>query len=293
MDQSLSHLPLRKRFELERVVETILAASEDVAMIILYGSYARGGWKEAADLSPNRRSGHVSDYDILVITGGKAAAYDTVLWEDVAMECRGRELSAHVRIIAHDIDFVNGRLTEGQYFFKDIAREGKMLYDPGEVILSHEKRFTPKQRRRIAQGHFDSWFDDAQKLFKAFGFCFGEGDYKQAAFLLHQTAETAYKTLLLVLTNYCPHEHYLGVLGLMAAELDGLLRDIFPQETKEQRDRFKHFDYAYIGGRYDPKYRISKDDLDYFSARVKRLLELTEEICLANLADENFFWKEL
>ena len=286
MDKSLSHLPLRKRFELERIVETIIAASDDVKMIILFGSYARGGWKEPIDLAPDRRSGHVSDYDILAITGGQASAYDTVLWEDVEMECRGLNLSAHVRIIVHDIDFVNNRLAEGQFFFKDIVREGKMLHDPGDVVLTHEVKFTPRQKRLIAQGHFDEWFESANDFFDNYEYKYGKRRYKNAAFQLHQSAEAAYKTLLLVLTNYCPHEHYLGVLGMMAREQDESLADVFPQDTKEQRQQFKHFDYAYIGARYDPKYQISKDDLDYFSAQVKRLLELTENICQASLKVE-------
>ncbi len=286
MDKSLSHLPLRKRDELERVVQAILAASHEVVMVILFGSYARGGWKEAADLSPNRPSGHVSDYDILLVTSSKASAYDTVLWEDVSMECRRLELSAHVRIISHEIDFVNHRLMEGQYFFKDIVRDGKMLYDSGEVTLEQEKEFTPEQRRQIAKGHFDEWFESASTFYRMFELAYKEGKFKNSAFQLHQSAEAAYKTLLLVLTNYCPHEHYLGILGLMAEEQDGSLQGIFPQETEEQREQFKNFDYAYIGGRYDPKYEISKADLDFFSTRVRRLLDLTKKICQAFLSVE-------
>ncbi len=38
-------------------------------------------------------------------------------------------------------------------------------------------------------------------------------------------------------------------------------------------------DYAYIGGRYDPEYKISKEDLEYLSGRVKLLMELTEKFC--------------
>ena len=72
----------------------------------------------------------------------------------------------------------------------------------------------------------------------------------------------------------------------MAAEQDSSLSVIFPQDTEEQCERFKQFDYAYIGGRYDPKYEIGKDDLDYFAERVKRLLELTEKICAARLEIE-------
>ncbi len=276
-------LPQRKQDELARVVEVIRAASEDVEMVILFGSYARNDWKEAADLAPDRKSGHVSDYDILVVTCQGETAYDTVLWEDAALECRRLGLSAHVRIIAHDIGFVNSRLAEGQYFFKDIRREGCLLYDSGSFALAEEEQMTPEQRHDIAQKYYEHWFKKSTRFYRYFEVGVEEKDFTGAAFQLHQSVESAYKTILLVLTNYCPHEHYLGVLGLMAEEQDGRLAGVFPQATEAERKRFKRFDYAYIGARYDPAYEMSEEDLNYFADRVRRLLELTEVICQEKL----------
>lgn len=283
MKNSPDHLPKYKQNELARVVQVIRAASEDVEMVVLYGSYARGKWKEPRDLKPDRKSGHVSDYDILVVTGEQTTAYDTVLWEDVAFECRRLGLSAYPRIITHDVEFVNNRLSEGQFFFKDIEREGCLLYDSGCVTLAKQRRFTPEERRRIAQAHFDTWFHNAQEFFETFRFELGRKVYNLAAFQLHQSAESAYKAILLVFTNYCPHEHFLGVLGLMAEAQDASLQGIFPRDTQAQRDRFKLFDYAYIGGRYDANYKISEQQLSDLSAHVRRLLKLTEQICRAKL----------
>ncbi len=285
MKNSPGHLPPHKQDELARIVEAIHAASEDIVMIILFGSYARGGYKEAADLTPDRRSGHVSDYDILIVTGQGETAYDAVLWEDAALACRGLGLSAHVRLIAHGIDFVNSRLMEGQYFFKDIQREGCLLFDSGEATLAQEKQFTPAERKKIAQEHFDHWFKSANEFYGYYETGIEKQQYKSAVFQLHQCAEAAYKAILLVLTNYCPHEHYLGVLGLMAQEQDASLNDVFPDESAEDRERFKRFDYAYIGARYDPDYEITQADLDRLAAQVRLLLELTQAICQARLQD--------
>jgi predicted nucleotidyltransferase/HEPN domain-containing protein len=283
MKNSPAHLPQHKQDELAQVVEEIHAASHDVEMVILFGSYARGDWKEAAALAPDRKSGHVSDYDMLVVTGDGETAYDTVLWEDVSLECLRLGLSAQVRIIAHDVEFVNNRLAEGQYFFKDVEREGCLLYDSGEVTLAQERQWTPAERKRIAQGYYDHWFNRANDFWFGFERYFETKRYSVAAFNLHQCAEAAYKMILLVLTNYCPHEHYLGVLGLMAEEQDARFSDVFPRDTPADRKRFKRLDYAYIGARYDPGYRIAKEDLDYLSGRVRRLLELTETVCQARL----------
>ncbi|MCU7926528.1 MAG: nucleotidyltransferase domain-containing protein [Candidatus Thiodiazotropha sp. (ex Dulcina madagascariensis)] len=75
MNQILGHLPEFKRDELKHIVSVIHQKSDDVEMIILFGSYARGDYKVEADLQPDRKSGHVSDYDILVVTGQKKTVF--------------------------------------------------------------------------------------------------------------------------------------------------------------------------------------------------------------------------
>lgn len=161
-------------------------------------------------------------------------------------------------------------------------------------MFARDMNLTIDEKRQISQQHYDEWFKKAKGFLKCFGYVFKEGeDYPLAAFQLQQSAEAAYKAILLVVKNYCPHEHFLGVLGPMAVEYcadlekeySTALKKIFPQETKEKQDQFENFDYAYIGGRYDPRYKISVEELRYFSERVQCLLELTETICQKALTD--------
>lgn len=77
MKTSLDHLPTAKQRELERVVAvlfeefgdaTAIATSDwkkqaRILKIILYGSYARGGWVD----EPHTAKGYQSDFDLLVI----------------------------------------------------------------------------------------------------------------------------------------------------------------------------------------------------------------------------------
>ena len=83
----------------------------------------------------------------------------------------------------------------------------------------------------------------------------------------------------MVFTGYNPQEHYLFVLGHMAGKHDRGLRDIFPRKTEEQDKLFELLDYAYIGARYDPDYKITKKQLEYLAQRVKMLQRLTKKIC--------------
>ena len=143
MKKSLAHLPQQKQDELNAIVERILAFISPVK-IILFGSYARGDWKEESDLEPDRKSGHASDYDILVITEKKSIATNTNLGKNINNSCQKLELSAHPKIISHYLKYINERLVKGQYFFTDIAKEGILLYDCGKGQLATPKELTAK-----------------------------------------------------------------------------------------------------------------------------------------------------
>jgi len=223
MKQTIEHLPELKRDELKRVVSAIREKCDDVEMIILFGSYARGDYKLETDLKPDRRSGHVSDYDILVVPELKMTAEDTLLWREITEACNALKPSAHPRIIAYDIMGLNIKLVEGQYFFSDIKKEGCMLFDSGKFELEDEHKQTGEEKQGIAQEHFEYWFESAKSFFDSFEYKFNKSDYRIAAFMLHQAAEHSLKTVLLVFTNYLPNEHWLGLLSSMAARNDSSL----------------------------------------------------------------------
>jgi len=279
MKKTLAHLPKRKRNELAGIVERIREIVDDVQMIILFGSYARGDYKEQKDLAADRKSGHVSDYDILVVTAEKKTAGDTALWHNVTKQCDKLKLSTHARIIAHDIQYLNIQLAEGQYFFADIKKEGIVLYDTNRFKLARKRNLKPAEQQRIAQDHYDHWFESAKDYYHQFGRAVKDRKYKVAAFLLHQAAEHSYKAILLVFTEYNPNEHYLMMLGHMAEKHARALRNIFPRKTEEQEELFNLLDYAYIGARYDPDYKITKEQLEYLATRVKKLQKLTKTVC--------------
>ena len=140
---------------------------------------------------------------------------------------------------------------------------------------------TPEERREAAQEHFEHWFEKARGFWKHFQL--EQNELALAAFMLQQTAESAYKALLLVHTNYTPYNHY---LAWHDEAIQGVIPDLpnfFPRETKEDEDRFNNFDRAYIGARYDPDYHISEADLRYFAQRVELLMSETESRCKAFL----------
>ena len=279
MKQSIDHLPKIKQQELQNIISVICSNCSDIEKIILFGSYAKGNYKEAKDLAVDRKSGHVSDYDILLVTSKKEVALDSMLWKRISDLCKRLNLSAKPMIITHDIEALNIKLAQGQYFYSDVKKEGILLYDSNKYQLADQRNLTSKERQRIAQDYFDMWFDSAKGFLRHYKYAMKDQDLKKSAFNLHQAAESSYKTILLVFTNYNPAEHFLEDLGDDAKEFDPRLPDLFPQNTREEEERFKLLEYAYIGARYDPEYLICKEDLEILARDVEKLLDITEEIC--------------
>ena len=283
MKDSLAHLPQRKREEIEHVAEIIRKESKYAEMIILFGSFARGGWVEDVYVEDNITYEYRSDYDILVITDLRKMADKYSVWEEIARKASRLPIRNRVTIIAHEIEYVNAQLAKGQYFFSDIKKEGVMLYDSGKLELAEARKCDIKQRAKNAKEDFDQWFQNAKDAYCMYESGLEKGLLKKAAFELHQATEALYATILLVFTNYKPKSHFLDTLGSYAASYDNRFLTIFPQTTDEQRECFKLLNRAYVDARYKKTYAITKEQLEYLASRIKILLELTEKVSKAKI----------
>jgi len=285
MKKSLSHLPKNKRDELKLICRTIRSQCDDVEMVTLFGSYARGDWVDGLHKQGKRKKivKKKSDYDIFVVTKEKTTAKNLALWRDITKECNKLDLSTHARVIALDIQDLNIQLAEGRYFYTEIKKEGCLLYDTGKFKLARKRKLKPAEQERIAQDYYDKAFTRAKEFYEGFESYMGKKCYDLAAFMLHQAAEHSYKAVLLVFTGESPLEHFLEILGGEAAYLAVELKGVFPTKTRRQKDLFELLDSAYIGARYDPDFYITEDELKYLSRHVKKLLELTEKICVAKI----------
>ena len=263
------------------ITEKIREIVPQAEMIILFGSYARGDWVDGPHVQGRGKLTihKTSDYDILVITQFEFTAKDTGLWDKIKAEFAKMDLRTIVRIIARDFDFVNYKLSQGQYFFTEIVNDGIILYDSGEVELKKRKKLKPAEEKQIAQETLDEVFNKAKSFYLNYEFSSKIPDYKVAAFQLHQATEHAYKTVLLIFGGECPQEHHLDVLGVLAADYCHELKGIIPRQTDEQIELFELLDYAYIGARYDINYKITKQQLKQLAPCVKKLHEVTERIC--------------
>ncbi|MEO1243928.1 MAG: nucleotidyltransferase and HEPN domain-containing protein [Pseudomonadota bacterium] len=300
MKTDLDHLPPSKQRELARVVEIIheefadamkLATSKKrkdgrILKIVLFGSYARGGWVD----EPHTAKGYLSDYDLLIVVNQERLLDFSDYWykaEDRLIT--EPAIKTPVNFIVHTLSEVNEKLQQGQYFFRDVVRDGIALYDlKGSKAFAQPQPLTAVEALETAKKYYDQWIPSAARRLEAFQFemskaAENENWHKDAAFTLHQAVERYYAGILLVLTNYSPSSHNVKFLRSLAEDLDARLIDVWPRETKHDRRCFELLKRAYVEARYSEHYKITEDELAWLGARAEALQGAVEEICAERL----------
>ncbi|HTU13048.1 MAG TPA: nucleotidyltransferase and HEPN domain-containing protein [Allosphingosinicella sp.] len=299
MRTDLDHLPPAKQRELERVVQILFEefgeataiANADwkkkgrILKIVLYGSYARGGWVD----EPHTAKGYQSDYDLLIVVNDDRLT-DRVEYWGKAEERLIRELSitrtlrTPVNFIVHSLHEVNDGLAHGRYFFMDVKAEGIALYQSDDGELHTPRPKTPAQALAMAKEYFEEWFPSSMRRFKLANDAIAQDFKREAAFDLHQTTEYLYHCVLLTCTFYTPHVHNLAFLRTQAERIDRRLVRLWPSDTRQERARFAKLKDAYVKARYSKHYRIGEEELAWLAARVEELGRVVHQVCTERIA---------
>lgn len=300
MKTGLDHLPANKQRELDRIKAIIFEEFEDalalgstgwkrkgrIEKVILYGSYARGGWVD----EPHTAKGYRSDFDLLIIVNDKRLTERVDFWlklddrliRELAID---KTLHTPVNFIVHTLQEVNDGLAHGRYFFMDVAKDGVALYEADERDLHTPKPKTPEQALAMATEYFEEWFPAAAGMLKTSQFSATEGRLRDAAFLMHQATERLYHCVLLVCTFYTPHVHNLAFLRTQAERIDMRLVDAWPREARADRALFEKLKDAYVKARYSKHYKISEEELAWLGNCVETLGHAVHNICSERLSD--------
>lgn len=294
MKISLDHLPESKQRNVARIVEIIHEEFEDalreaksevkrrgrILKIILFGSYARGTWVD----EPHTMKGYRSDFDVLVIVNeSRFAGFE--YW-DRATDRLNREpaIDAPVGVIVHSGRDVNNALRNAQYFFSDIRKEGVLLYEMDDRELAEPGILTPQQAVQVAADHFTQRFQASQNFLKVAKYSVSDGMLNEGAFLLHQSVEQVYATVLLVLTNYSPPSHNLKFLRMLGEDRDRRLIEAWPRDQHRYNAWFNVLNEAYVKARYSKHYEISEEALTWLMDRTEHLHGLVRAVCEERLA---------
>ncbi|TBZ97516.1 nucleotidyltransferase and HEPN domain-containing protein [Rhizobium leguminosarum] len=294
MKSSLDHMPLRKQRELGRVLEILHEEFEDalkegtadfkkrgrILKIILFGSYAKGGWVD----EPFTMKGYRSDFDLLIIVNNRKLCEFAEYWHKAADRLiHETSIETPVSFIVHSRREVNTYLKEGQYFFSDIRKEGIVLYELDDEALAEPMPLSPVDELRVAKEHFEERYPTAEGFLDTARYALSQGRSKEAAFQTHQSLEQAYSCVLLTLTNYGPPSHNIKFLRSLAEEQGRRLAEAFPRDQHKERAWFNTLNEAYVKARYSKHYEISEEALGWLHERTTVLLDLVKTVCREHL----------
>jgi len=277
MKKSLSNLPEYKVNELSTITEIILKELDDVQMVVLFGSYARGNWVEDVCNGKDCTHEYKSDFDILVVTKYAETANNTDLQRKVEGKLNRTETT--VNPIFHDIQYINTQLNNDQYFFSDIIEEGIMLYDSGRFRFAKKRKTNVEKRKQVAQQNFDECYEKAKRFYSHFQYDLEKKWYNEALFELYHSIKCFYTTALLVFGGYKPQNCDLEKLGRYVASYEPAFLKVFPCTTDRQDKNFKLLNNAQAHTRSEDSYNITKVDLAHLEQCTEKLMELTHEIC--------------
>jgi predicted nucleotidyltransferase/HEPN domain-containing protein len=299
MRTDLDHLPAQKQRELERVIALVFEEFEDafalsldewkkqgrILKVILYGSYARGGWID----EPHTAKGYKSDYDLLIIVNDKRLTDRVKYWsrlDERLMREYGMTgtIRTPVNFIVHTLGEVNDGLANGRYFFIDVARDGIALYQADDSELHEPKPKTPAQALAMAREYYEEWYPAARKRYEGGQFYVEKGYLKDAAFDFHQAVERLYDCVLLVVSFHAPHVHNLAFLRTQAERIDPRLTSVWPRDNRKHRAMFEKLKEAYVKARYAKHYRITAEELAWLGERVEELGRVVQTICEERIA---------
>lgn len=172
-------------------------------------------------------------------------------------------------------------LLEGHPFASALYDRGYKLYQKEEAPLP----YPGKVNEQAVEKDFTQLF--AQTNTRIEQFLAGAElytirlEYKPAAFMLHQAAEQALRTLLITYTGLRLNTNNIDKLTRYCSMFCFELQDVFPRRNEKEKHLFRLLQNAYIGSRYKDDYTIKLNELTSLTAQVNKLYQLYKKMIAA------------
>jgi HEPN domain-containing protein len=284
MKKSIAYLPRQKQEELNFLVDLIRKRIPHAEMIILYGSYARNKYVDYDErFEFGKLQFYVSDYDILVVSSGVSDSSVGKVLDNIEAiyykQAKDPDRQPPVQFINDDIKKLNKDLSEGRYFYTQVKEEGVILYDSGKFKLARKRKLHYDEIKKQAEEYFKEKIERADSFFTLAKCAYDYKDYRMSSFQLHQACENLYYAIRLVYTQENNKQHNLSKLSGSVKKYSEELMFVFPRDTKEEERLFALIKAAYVEGRYNPDFLVTKEDIDALVPKVEMLRDITKRIC--------------
>lgn len=165
-------------------------------------------------------------------------------------------------------------LVEGHPFAAAVYQKAFLLYEQDEMPLPLPATPDEEGLRKEAEQLFIQTRTRVQEFLAGAELYTVRVQYRMAAFMLHQAAEQALRTILILHTGLRLNTHSLDRLVRCCTMFCSKLPDVFPRGNEQEKRVFQLLQKAYIDTRYKEDYRIRLEELQLLTERVKKLQEI-------------------
>ena len=287
MKRSISYLPKEKQEDLNYLKKAVLEKIPETQMIILFGSYARNEYVAYDErMEFGIKTTKISDYDILVVTHGISDKLAGSRLDNIDDKYYTKpETQTPVQFINEDIKNLNKQIEEGRYFYTQIKEEGIMLYDSKKFQLARKRKLNYQEIKQQAEEYFAEKYHRAQLFLDQARFMYDRKEFVMSSFNLHQACENYYYAIRLVFTLASNKQHNLSKLSSSVKSYSPELANVFPLHPKEEKRLFDLIKAAYVEARYNPKFVVTKKDIDSLIPKVELLRDITKRICEGKIGE--------
>lgn len=268
---SIYHLHKDGHSAWQQPLVDIIVNAANPDMIFLLGASLYRRRSESIFLQSAPTSQHIADYFLLILMQnlGNKELHE---WQD-KIESHCKALIPVTTLVLQKDSFEEW-LKEGHPFATSVQQLAVVLYNSGGTILPSPQTTNHVAAAKAFEKHLAEGLTKAKEFLAGSELFRVRKQHALAAFMLHQSAEQALRTLLRVGTGYHANTHSIDRLLRYAALVSYQLPDIFPRNTEEEKRLFNLLQKAYIDPRYKEDYKISTDDLLCLSEKVRCIHEI-------------------
>ncbi len=285
----IDDLPANIQDELHYALKIIKRSKMPVVMVWLFGSYSRGDFINRRNVDEHGViSVYNSDLDLLLVVEKEGINYKSI--RSLYRSLRDTPyIQTDPHLVFESTEQFDQALREGDFFYVDVIKEGRLLWDGGHPLVETVD-LQPRLRRRKAEAYFRDWYRLATGLKNGAEYHYQTGEYPLTLLNLHQMAEHLLHALHLVWSNYKIRTHELEKLTREATAFYSPILQWIDHATLEEVELFQLLEEAYVGVRYKPEsFLVSQQQAEALLEKVGSLQRTIYHACLEKL---NEFYPE-
>lgn len=256
------------------LVDCIVKAAKPEMIFLLGASLYRRRSESIFNVSaPTLR--HIADCFLLVLIRDLSDK-EPYEWQDkIENHCKK---IVPVTVIVLQYTIFEEWLKAGHQFACTVWQSAALIYESGNSSHAIPNNTSAETTGEDGEHFYTEGLAKAREFLAGSELFRARKQYSMAAFMLHQSAEQALRTLLQTATGYHINTHNIDRLIRCASLASYRLPDIFPQRTDQEKRLFTLLQRAYTDTRYTTAYSISNDDLIYLTEKVRHIHEILSNV---------------